>query len=247
MSAYDFAIVAAVHAMQALFAPVGKISIDLLLKRDLSKPVDVVSPQIPVTIRQATEADLDQITLLYATDSYLYLGDEPAGPSVDGRPWVEPAARDQYGARMQRGEKCFLAVVGDEIAHTNWLCFTWAEAVTGHPLYLRAGEIYTTDAITVEKFRGQNIHALVLGEMLRYARGRGYMLAYTVTRIEYRGSFKAFRLLGWQVLGCLICLTSRRSGRSRLLKLWGRIDPVLRGPNPDGRDSGAQSARGRGT
>jgi hypothetical protein len=141
---------------------------------------------------------------------------------------VEPAAREQYRARMRRGEKCFLAFAGDEIAHVNWLCLSWAEAAPGHPIYLQAGEVYTTDAITPDKFRGKNIHALVLGEMLRHAQRLGRRRAYTMTRSSRRASFGGLRQLGWRTAGMALCLVASGTNKSRLFRIYGRIDPLLR-------------------
>src|SRR5437773_3443906 len=56
------------------------------------------------------------------------------------------------------------------------------------PIVLEEGEAYTTDAVTVAKFRGKNVHALVLGEMLRAAQQAGRLRALTATRAEDRKS-----------------------------------------------------------
>jgi hypothetical protein len=210
-----------------LLSRFGRVTIELLLKRDLALPVPAIGARIPVTIRLAREADLDAITRLYAADAYIYLGDDPRDGKDDP---VEPAARQQYDDRLKRGELCFLALGGSEIAHANWLCSSWAEAVPGHPLYLRTGEIYTTDAITAENFRGKNIHAQVLAAMLRHAQGAGYREAFTVTRVSRGASFPAFHQIGWRVFGIGLCFVARRSAAVRLIRLYGRIDPLLRSP-----------------
>jgi GNAT superfamily N-acetyltransferase len=217
-------------ALAIALAPFGKITFEMLLERDLSVPVEPVSPQVPVAIREADEADLDAITALYSQDDYLYLGDEPAAPSGSGQYVVEPKARAQYYDRMARGEKCFLALAGKEIVHVNWICFSWGDAVPGYPIFLLADEVYTTDAFTARKFRGQDIHAMVLGHMLRYAQSRGSCRAYTITRLDRRASFVAFRRLRWCVTGRFLCFVPRGSERSWLLRLSGKIDPLLRGP-----------------
>jgi hypothetical protein len=237
----DHFLVAVGHSLARLLSPLGTLSLEVLLERDLTTTVVSISAGVPVAIREATDADLDRITFLYSQDSYLYLGDEPISQSnnrgsgaesemVD-RP-VELNARDQYRDRMRRGEKCFLALVDSEIAHVNWLCFSWGEAVPCHPIFLQPGEVYTTDAFTPNKFRGQNIHAHILSEMLRYAQNRGYLRAYTVTRLARRTSMRAFHQLGWRTVGKLLCFIPRGSERCCwLLKLSGRIDPLLRQPS----------------
>jgi hypothetical protein len=222
-------------ALARLLSPLGTVSLEMLLERDLTTTVEPISARIPVAIREAMDADLDSITFLFSKDSYLYLGDEPISQSTNrGRGAVdravEPKAREPYRDRLRRGEKCFLALVGSEIAHVNWLCFSWGEAIPGHPIFLQPGEVYTTDAFTPNKFRGQNIHAHILSEMLRYAQKKGYCPAYTVTRLARPDSMHAFYQLGWHTVGNLLCFIPRKTDRSWLLKLFGRIDPLVRQP-----------------
>jgi len=237
----DHFLVAVWQTLARLLSPLGTLSLEVLLERDLTTTVEPISTRLPVAIREATDADLDRITFLYSQDPYLYLGDVPSSQlnnrnsDVDSEMVdraVDPKAREQYRDRMRRGEKCFLALVGSEIAHVNWLCFSWGEAVPGHPIFLQPGEVYTTDAFTPDKFRGQNIHAYILSEMLRYAQNKGYLRAYTVTRLASRASMHAFRQLGWHTVGELLCFIPRRTDRyCWLLKLSGRIDPLLRQPS----------------
>jgi L-amino acid N-acyltransferase YncA len=237
----DHFLVALGHTLARLLSPLGALSLEVLLERDLTTTVESISAGVPVAIREAMDADLDRITSLYSQDSYLYLGDEPIsqsnkrGSGADSEMVyraVDPKAREQYRDRMRRGEKCFLALVGSEIAHVNWLCFSWGEAVPGHPIFLQPGEVYTTDAFTLDKFRGQNIHGHILSEMLRYAQNKGYLRAYTVTRLARPASMRAFHQLGWRTVGKLLCFIPRRTDRCCwLLKLSGRIDQLFRQPS----------------
>jgi GNAT superfamily N-acetyltransferase len=240
----DHFLIAIGHMLARLLSPLGTLSLELLLERDLTTTVEPISAGVPVTIREATDADLDRLTFLYSQDSYLYLGDEPISRS-NGRGCgadsemvdcaVDPKARKQYWDRVRRGEKCFLALIDSEIAHVNWLCFSWGEAVPGHPIFLQPGEVYTTDAFTADKFRGQNIHAHILSEMLRYAQNKGYLRAYAVTRLTRHASMHAFHQLGWRTVGKLLCFIPRRTNRCWFLKLSGRIDPLFRQPTIAGR------------
>jgi hypothetical protein len=220
------------YALQILLAPLAKVTIEILLERDLSAEVESICARIPLTIREAEETDLDHITSLYSEDPYLYLGHLPVTSRGTSARTIEPAAREQYRNRLMRGEKCFLALVGSEIAHINWVCFSWGEAMPGHPIFLQADEVYTTDAFTPPTFRGQNIHAMVLSYMLRHAQHQRRRRAYTVTRLDRRASFGALRQLRWRVAGQVLCIIPRGTDRSWLLKLSGRIDPLLRAPIP---------------
>ena len=144
-------------------APFGELTCALFFERSLIEPVPPSANPLGASIRLAGEADLDMICDLYAGDPWLWLGD---GPSDD-------TARDLYLDRLRRGERCSLAFVDGVLAHINWTCFTWGDALPGHPIVLRRGEAYTTDAFTPPAFRGKGLHALVLGDMLSAARLQG--------------------------------------------------------------------------
>jgi hypothetical protein len=216
--------------------PLGTLSLEILFVRDLTVSVPEVSASIEITIRTADEADLDWIAGMYRDDPYLYIGDEhvdEAAADSDSKADVEA-----YRRRLRRGEKCFLAFAGQQIVHVNWLCFSWAEeAVCGRSFKLEPGEAYTTDAYTVIAFRGKNVHAVVLGAMLDAAKAAGSRKVYTVTSIDRPASFSAFRQLGWRVQGKVLCFVAKKGTKTRLIRLSGNIDPLLRrggaeGPTP---------------
>jgi hypothetical protein len=240
--------------LTVLVQPFGTLTVEVLLSRDLTQPLQPVSSALDVVIRLATEADLTWVTQLYSGEPYLYLGNDQlpgrAGAYLDlrgkKRPGVHATGVQAYRDRIRRGEKCFLAFMGPEIAHVNWLCFSWGEeAVPGHPIMLRPGEAYTTDALTLEKFRGKNIHAVVLREMLCTAQLAGCYRAFTTTQMDRHRSFMAFGQLGWQVHGRLLCFIARNSGKSRLIRLTGSIEPLLR--DEAERGTGARIARQKGS
>ena len=82
----------------------------------------------------------------------------------------------RYGAgdgTMRDGRRRRVFNLADAIAHVNWSCFAFAEALPEHPIRLRKGEVFTTDAITLLDFRGKGLHAFVLHAMLAHARARG--------------------------------------------------------------------------
>src|SRR5215212_7110026 len=137
-------------------SPFGVLSIEVVLERDLSVSVQPVIPKQEVTLRDAVEDDLPAITRLYAAEPYLYLGDSSVNNDVE----ADSAGMELYRARMRRGEKCFIAFSGSEIAHVNWICFHWGEeAIDGHLFIPSPRAVYTTDGLTTDRFRGCNIHA----------------------------------------------------------------------------------------
>jgi GNAT superfamily N-acetyltransferase len=165
-------------------------------------------------VREATEQELDRITALYAQDPYLF-------QLIAPREANERDALEQYRERMREGDKCFVALVGSEIVHVNWLCFKWGGGIPGHPFNLRPDEVYTIDGFTVEGFRRRNVHTVVLGEMLGYAQRAGYRTAYTVPRADRSGAFNAFRQLGWRRIGRFFSFTPRWTDKSWIVCIRG--------------------------
>jgi GNAT superfamily N-acetyltransferase len=199
------------RSLAKLVAPFAELSTEMLLERRLTDPLPQARASVPVSVRLADESDLDRIVEIYASDPYLYIG--------------SPVA---YADRLQRGETCFLAMAGDEIAHVNWVCFSWGDAIPGHPIRLRPHEIYTTDGYTADRYRGQGLHAMVLRMMLIFARDRGRTHAYTLSRTDLTHSHKGLLQLGWLPRGRITYLLPR--GRNRPLILWrsGNVEPLLR-------------------
>ena len=210
------------HLFERASAPWGELACDVLLERSLLDELPVVKPGVAVTLRQALPADLDAIVRLYSVDPWLYLGE--ASP----RPGGHELARDLYLDRLRRGELCFLAMSGDAIAHVNWTCFTWGDALPEHPIRLRPGEVFTTDAITPQPFRGKHLHPFVLRAMLAHARERGYQHAYTLSRMDRTDSLKGLFQLGWRECGRVLFFLPRGSTKARFLWRRGNVEPIFR-------------------
>jgi GNAT superfamily N-acetyltransferase len=203
-----------------LSTPFAHISIDLLYVRDLNQVIRRPEARVPVTTREADERDLDMIVRTLSQDSYMYLGSSFSIP--------DRFSREPYAKRLERGEKCYLAFVGGELAHINWTCFTWGDAVLGYPVVLRPGEIYTTDALTLPRYRGLGIHGAVLGEMLQRAQAMGCRRAFTMSSLDHIASYKIFEGMQWRLQGCLFSVRFRLARTATILRLCGSIEPLLR-------------------
>ncbi len=205
-----------------VLAPFGELGCDVLLERSLDDELPAVKPHPEVSLRLAGPADLPEIARIYSADPWLYILE---GPSLRGG---LPLARELYLERLRRGELCFLAMSGTSIAHVNWSCFVFAEALPEHPIRLREGEVFTTDAITLPPFRGRGLHAFVLHAMLANARNRGIRQAYTLARIDRTSTFKGLLELGWRECGRVIWFLPK--GRTSAWFLWrrGNLDPLFR-------------------
>ncbi len=200
-------------------SPFGELACALFFERSLVEPVPPAANRLGASIRLATEDDLDLICPLYAGDSWLWLGN---GPS-------DQAARGLYLDRLRRGERCFLAFVDGALAHANWTCFSWGDALPGHPIRLQPGEIYTTDAFTPPAFRGKGVHALVLGTMLNQARAVGARHAYTLGQLDRPDAHKGLRALGWRECGRVVYFLPRGVARTPFFVRRGKTGPLFRG------------------
>ena len=192
------------------------------MERPLLDDPPALNADVEVTVRLAVAADLDELTRLYASDPWLYILDGPPMPGGHEK------ARALYLDRLRRGELCFLAMSGNAIAHVNWSCFTCAEALPEHPIRLRSGEVFTTDAITLPAFRGMGVHAFVLRAMLVEARARGVRHAYTLARVDRPEPHKGLSQLGFRECGRVVYFLPR--GRTRAWFLWrqGNLEPLFR-------------------
>lgn len=203
-------------------APWGEIGRDVLLERSLLDQLPEAETGVVVNLRHAHPDEIDTIVCMYASDPWLYLGD--ATPTPDGH----KKALALYRQRLHRGELCFLALSGDTIAHVNWSCFTLGEVLPDYPIRLRAGEVFTTDAITQPPFRGKNLHAHVLREMLVLSRERGCTHAYTLSRVDRKNSLKGLARLGWRECGRMLYFLPWGGTKTRFLWRQGNLDPLFR-------------------
>ena len=197
----------------------GELGCDDLLEMSLQQEPPEVAPVAGVTLRLATPADIDQVIGLYVSDPWLYLGDLAPTPGE---------VRELYLDRLRRGEVCFLAMSGETIVHVNWSCFSWGDVLPDHPLRLRPGEVYTTDAVTVPAFRGKGLHAFVLRAMLEHVRAHGIWRAYTVARVDRHATYKALSQVGYRKCGRLIYFLPKGKSKTLILSRQGNLEPLFR-------------------
>jgi hypothetical protein len=203
-------------------APIGEFSCDVLLERSLLDPLPEAKTDVKLEVRTATAADLDLICATYAPYPYLFMGDL----APDGT--VPADVRQIYADRLDRGELCYIATSGGDLAHMNWTCFSWGDVMPGWRLDLTAYEIYTTDGVTTAAFRGKNVHAVVLRQMLVHARERGRTHAYTLASWERDDSMKGLFKLGWNEAGRVYYWLYGDGYKSAPLFTRGDVDPLFR-------------------
>jgi GNAT superfamily N-acetyltransferase len=200
----------------------GELGCEVLLERSLQDDLPAVATTAEVTLRLAQPADLDEIIGMYSTDPWLYIGEWPPTPGSREK------ARELYLDRLRRGELCFLAMSGNAIAHMNWICFTWGDVLPEHPIRLKKGEVFTTDAFTPPAFRGKGLHAFVLRAMLAHARTRGDRHAYTLGRVDRTDTNPGLLRLGWRECGRMLYFLPWGGTKAWFLWRQGKLEPIFR-------------------
>ena len=212
-----------------LVAPLGELSIEILYEKDLTPEIAPLPSRLDVTIREASEDDIDLILALEGLplEGHAVL-QNPSGETQQIDETEVSLIGKQYRERLSRGEKCFLAFAGPELVHSNWLCRKWGEAVPGHPVILLPGEIYETDAFTAPAWRGWGLQKFVHNEILRYGRSVGCHRAYTMANLYKVRSRRGTLSLGYRLYGVLLYFLPRRIERVFLVRLRGRWDVLFR-------------------
>src|SRR5437660_8942386 len=104
-----------------LLSPVAELHTQMLFEFDLTQPIEQRSARVECRVEQATEADLDSLVdqRMSRPPPDEELSDEEEYDCA--RLHRERARlRDTYRQWFRAGELCFVARIGDEIAHNNW-------------------------------------------------------------------------------------------------------------------------------
>lgn len=219
------------RAAVKLASPFAKLDLQILFDLDLTRPLEPRAARVECSIERASESDLDsmldmQMRLLQEVDPAQLSDAEELEYARYLR--ARAAGRESFARALRAGEICFVARIGGEIAHSNWIRFHDCAPVESRPVDLERGEVYTTDAFTADAWRGQGLHEAVLTHMLRYAQSRGCERAYTLTDFTKAGSRRGVRRVGWRRRGLILYVTPRALGRTWLLRLGGDLEPMFR-------------------
>jgi GNAT superfamily N-acetyltransferase len=137
----------------------------------------------------------------------------------------DPQARGIFDRWLAEGALCFVARVEGRLAAYNWTRYEPTED-GGYYIDLGPDEIQCLSAYTFSEFRGQNLHAALLREMLLFNAGLGYRRAYSKVSLTNRRSPKAHRRLGWDRTG--VILTVRGIRGFPVVRLSGSAHPWRR-------------------
>ncbi|HEV8261607.1 MAG TPA: hypothetical protein VGQ19_12720 [Burkholderiales bacterium] len=202
------------HVAVKCAAPLGRIELAFLYEMPLTRPVEITRARVNATVTPATRADVAELAVVFAQ-------------SEDAPPERIPAITQAIGRRLDSGEICFIARVGPQIVHYNWISFRWKESLADRFIVLAEDAAYCGGAYTVESWRGQAIHTEVNSMMLRFLYERGFRRAYTFVNGDNRSSRKTMNRLGWKRSGVMVTFKARREKRARIWLLKGTLDPFV--------------------
>lgn len=238
---YDGAVILAWRVLTKLLSPVVHLDVQVLFEIDLTQPIEARAPRIDCLIEQATESDLDRIldsrfTPLERVDESRLSDEEEYEHLRRERDYVRMrgSVREEMRHALRAGELCFVARVGEAIAHSNWIQFHWCGRVAGRPIQLRPGEVYSTEAYTDTRWRGMALHEAVLSRMLRHAQSLGCQRAYTIADLTNVRSRKGVVRVGWKRRGHHLFVKPRKLNRTWIIQLGGDVEPILRGLREQG-------------
>jgi hypothetical protein len=126
------------------------------------------------------------------------------------------------------GNMCFVARIGNEFAHSNWIQFDWCGPAPKREIRLFPGEVYTTDGHTLTRWRGQRLLEAVNTAMLRYAQSVGCTRAYTITDLTLAWSRRGVLRIGWKRRGHHMFITPRGVAKTWIVRLGGDVEPIVR-------------------
>jgi acetyltransferase (GNAT) family protein len=191
--------------------PLGHLELAFLYEMDLVPPVPAARARVPVELAHATTADATEIAGL------MVAGDSGAVPDLAGA----------IARRLARGEICFVAKIGAQIVHCNWISFGWKESLAGRVIILSKDAAYCGGAYTAEGWRGQAIHTEVNAAMLRFLRDKDFRRAHTFVHADNRSSRKTMERLGWKRSGVMAVFTAKRASEARIWRLSGTLEPFV--------------------
>lgn len=213
-----------------LLSPVLRLDQQILFEFDLRGNLEARQPKVDLVISRADPSDIDEILDM----QLLLLPPGEMGQLSDTEELryaqmlvLRSDAHSDYAAAMRAGEQCYVARIDGAIVHSNWIRFHDNAPMDGRPVALKPGEVYTTDAHTLESRRGLGIHEAVLMHMLQVAQRQGCHRAYTITDLTRAGSRRGVKRVGWQRRGSILYVSPRGLQRTWLVRLGGDLEPIF--------------------
>jgi GNAT superfamily N-acetyltransferase len=180
----------------------------MILRRDLTKPMPDVVAGVPLEMYVASRSEVLE---------------EVAGLVQPPNPWH----LERFAHRLDNGFVCFVGRVEGKLVAMNW---TQHDPGVDEGMYvdLRPDEVVCLHAYTAEAYRGRNIHAALLREMLLHSEELGYRYAYARIKLTNRRSQKAHQRLRWERTGRAIVPIWQGGPGGPVVRLSGSVHPWYR-------------------
>ena len=143
--------------------------------RSLLESLPVIKPRLPVTLRLATEVDLQRFQGL-----------------------VLPSEMRYFARRMAHGRYCFVALDGENLAAYCWATTRIELDVDNLEIRLQPGDVYGDDAYTIPAYRRQGIQTALVVYRLEYMRNLGCQRVVVIVEKGNVSSQRMVRGLGYQ-------------------------------------------------
>ncbi|OGW13338.1 MAG: hypothetical protein A3G93_07810 [Nitrospinae bacterium RIFCSPLOWO2_12_FULL_45_22] len=166
------------RGIKELVSPIFLSQREIFLERFLCPGMEVLKPGISVTFKEAAGDELSLVEKAMYRD----------GDKV--REWVA------------QGKKCFIARVGEELAHYSWLSFQeeYIDKLRKTARFAEdEGYIHTCRTLT--PFRGKGIWPFVLGKICEYLLAKGYSRVLICVEPQNNASIKAIEKAGFRRTG----------------------------------------------
>lgn len=205
------------RVLRKALSPLGDLNAMTFCLKDLTQPLEEMQAKVDLFVRQATEADIDQVVALMEMRS---------NPKQKLRVFKTKSIQETINERFQQGDKCFLGIIGTEMVHINWISFHRIED-EHYFVDLRDREAFCNNAFTVLEWRGKAIHGAVHNQMLLFLQQSGFHTAYTTVASYNISSQKALQRLGWNFYSTLLYFNPHKSDKVLTWQIHDPIDPFV--------------------
>lgn len=148
---------------------------EIIAERSLEEPIEEIEPRIKVTIRQATENDLDKFKGI-----------------------VSESKLELFKERFEKGRICFIALDGEKAVSFAWISFeNEYEGSSQVEVKLNAGEGYLFDDYTLPEYRHNRLQTALIAKRLAYLKDKAYRKASVLLWDKATYSRKAYRAVGF--------------------------------------------------
>lgn len=149
---------------------------EIIAERSLEEPIQEIEPRIEVTIRIATEDDLDKFKGI-----------------------VNERKFELFEERFKKGRVCFVALFQGKIVYFGWISFeNEYESNCQIKVELNGKGAYWFDCYTAPKYRQNKLHTALTTKALIYLKNKGYKKVLILVYNNNIFSRKAFSKVGFK-------------------------------------------------